>query len=213
MSADRYNRLVAYLNSPERVTLWEHRRLSNPYLWGRDAPREPVRSITGFAMRTARLFKVAGSWANPGRAPVESDVFKVSKMVYIALGLSTGNESDRSLPPSPTGVIREFFRRWTRSYMSYWQDVIDAVIHRYARRSVEVKRFPTLGAFYAELWHRLKSTFAFRDAPTCEFEDLPKEYSALIRTRNVSAGIAGGPALRLAINRPGVGYEPIAWEH
>lgn len=29
MSADRYNRLVAYLNSPERATLWEHRRNSS----------------------------------------------------------------------------------------------------------------------------------------------------------------------------------------
>ncbi len=110
MSADRYNRLVAYLNSPERVTLWEHRRLSQPYLWGRDAPREPVRSISGFAMRTAKLFKVNGSWdfKGPGRAPVKSDVLKVSRMVYIARGLSTGRESD-DLSPFPIALVREFF--------------------------------------------------------------------------------------------------------
>ncbi len=83
--------------------------------------------------------------------------------------------------------------------MPLWQDSIDSAIHRYARRSIEVKRFSGLGAFYAELWHRLKSTFAFYDAPKCEFEGLPKEFSALIRTRNVSADATD--TLRLAINR------------
>ena len=61
MSAARYERLVAYLNSPERVTLWEHRRLSQPYLWGSDAPREPVRSVTSLAVRLQSLFAVEAS--------------------------------------------------------------------------------------------------------------------------------------------------------
>lgn len=197
MSVERYNRLVEYLNSPERVTLWEHRRLSQPYLWGRDEPREPVRSITGLAMRTAKLFKVNGAWASPGRAPVESDVLKASRMIYIARGLSSGREAD-DLSPFPVALVREFFQRWTiRSYTPYWQDTVDVAIHRYAQRSTEVKRFRTLGAFYAELWHRLKSTFALHDAPTCEFEDLPLEFSAMIRTDAPT----NAPTLRLATNR------------
>ncbi len=223
MSAARYQRLVAYLNSPEHATLWEHRRLSNPYLWGRDTPREPVRSVTSLEARLAKLFKVR-RFVGPLRAPIEADALKARSAIAISVGLSDRHLLDRSgdFTARVADQLGRFFRVWLRrEAVSYAQpggfsrpdgfgfgrfnpvsggiNAIAMIFENHAVEAIERKRFPTKCAFYSELWHRLKSTFAFRDAPWCEFEDLPPEFSALIRTRNVSADATD--QLRMAIDR------------